>query len=250
MEKSPHAKLRPATMDEAGWTEGFWADRFRRCRTATIPAVEQGLLHPDNSEQLDALLIAAGLKQGERKEKGTNWTDGDCYKWIESMARQYAVNPEPELARKMDHWIRVIDQAQSPDGYLSTNFWDNREGRLQEPYFHEMYNMGHLLSAASVHYQATGKTTLLDVARKNADFLHEQFSPRPPRLVHFPWNPSAHMGLIDLYRATGEKKYLQLANTLIDKSESINLEAGLKQELSALQAISRNKETIERLLNA
>ena len=220
VEKSPHAKLRPVTMDEVFWTEGFWADRFQRCRTATIPAVEEGLLHPENSEQLDVLLIAAGLKQGERKGKGTNWTDGDCYKWIEAMARQYIVTGDPELVRKMDYWIPVIARAQSPDGYLSTNFWDNREGRLQMPYFHEMYNMGHLLTAASVHYQATGKTTFLDIARKNADFLHQQFSPRPPRLVHFPWNPSAHMGLVDLYRATGQKKYLELARILVDNRGS------------------------------
>ena len=48
-----------------------------------------------------------------------------------------------------------------------------------------------------------------------ADFLYLQFQPRPPRLVHFPWNPSAHMGLIDLYRVTGERKYLELAGILI-----------------------------------
>jgi DUF1680 family protein len=218
IEISPYAKLRPATTDEVSWTEGFWADRFRRCRTATIPAVEEGLLHPDNSEQLNVLLVAAGLKKGRRKS--TDWTDGDCYKWIEAMARQYAVTTDPELARKMDHWIRVIAQAQSPDGYLSTNFWDDPEGRLQMPYRHEMYNMGHLLTAASVHYQATGKTMFLDVARRNADFLYEQSSPRPPRLVHFPWNPSAHMGLIDLYRVTGEKRYLALARILIDNRGS------------------------------
>ena len=93
--KSPHARLRPASMDEASWTEGFWADRFHRSRTSTIPAVEQGLLNPDNSEQLDVLLIAAGLKPGDRKGKGTNWTDGDCYKWIEAMARQYTVTGAP-----------------------------------------------------------------------------------------------------------------------------------------------------------
>lgn len=211
--KSPYAKLRPVTMDEVSWTKGFWGDRFHRCRTATIPAVEEGMLHPDNTERLDVLLIAAGLKTGERKSR--DWTDGDCYKWIEAMARQFTVTGDAELARKMDYWIGVIAKAQSPDGYLSTNFWNDREQRLQMPYRHEMYNMGHLLTAASVHYQATGKTAFLDVARKNADFLHAQFSPRPARLAHFPWNPSAHMGLIDLYRTTGDGKYLELAKILI-----------------------------------
>lgn len=213
--KSPHALLRSATMEEAAWTEGFWADRCRRARTATIPAVEAGLSHKDNSEQLDVLRIAAGLKKGDRQSKGRPWTDGDCYKWIEAMARQFQITRDPDLDRKMDDWIGIIQKAQSPDGYLSTNFWDKPAERLKMPYFHEMYNMGHLLTAASVHYRATGKTTFLAVARKNADFLYRQFSPRPPRLVHFPWNPSAHMGLIDLYRVTGEAKYLALARILI-----------------------------------
>ena len=213
--RSPHAQFRPVTMDEAAWTSGFWADRFERCRTTTLPAVEAGLLNPKNSEQLLVLLIAAGEKPGPRKDKGTNWTDGDCYKWIEALARHSAVTDDPALAERMDYWIDVIARAQSSDGYLSTNFWDNPAGRLQVPYNHEMYNMGHLLTAASVHYRETGQTNFLAVARRMADFLYLQFQPRPPRLVHFPWNPSAHMGLIDLYRVTGERKYLELAEILI-----------------------------------
>lgn len=136
VQRSPHARLRPASMDEARWTDGFWADRFRRCRRATLPAVEEGLRRDDNSEQLDVLLIAAGLQEGEREKRGTNWTDGDCYKWIEALARHYRITAAPDLLEKMDYWIDVIGQAQSPNGYLSTNFWNNPEGRLQMPYFH------------------------------------------------------------------------------------------------------------------
>jgi hypothetical protein len=214
--RSPFAQFRPVTMDEAAWTSGFWADRFERCRMITLPAVEAGLLNPENSEQLLVLLIAAGDKPGPRKGKGTNWTDGDCYKWIEALARHWAVTGDRALAKRMDYWIDVIARAQSADGYLSTNFWDNPAGRLQVPYNHEMYNMGHLLTAASIHYRETGQTSFLAVARRMADFLYLQFQPRPPRLVHFPWNPSVYMGLIDLYRVTGERKYLELAGILID----------------------------------
>ncbi len=218
--RSPYAQFRPVTTEESAWTSGFWADRFERCRTVTLPAVEAGLLNPQNSEQLVVLQIAAGEHPGPRKGKGTNWTDGDCYKWIESLAWQAAVTDDPTLTDRMDNWINVIARAQSPDGYLSTNFWDNPAGRLQVPYYHEMYNMGHLLTAACVHYRATGQPHFLDVARRVADYLDDQFRPRPPRLVHFPWNPSAYMGLIDLYRITGERKYLELAGLLIDNRGS------------------------------
>ena len=39
--------------------------------------------------------------------------------------------------------------------------------RFGNPMDFEMYNMGHLISAACVHFAATGKTNLLDAARKH-----------------------------------------------------------------------------------
>ena len=62
--------------------------------------MEAGLLNPKNSEQLLVLLMAAGEKPGPRKDKGTNWTDGDCYKSIEALARHSAVNEDPALAER------------------------------------------------------------------------------------------------------------------------------------------------------
>ena len=35
----------------------------------------------------------------------------------------------------------------------------------------EAYNLGHLMTAACVHHRATGKSNLLDVAAKAADYL-------------------------------------------------------------------------------
>jgi len=42
-------------------------------------------------------------------------------------------------------------------------------------------------------------------------YLHREFKPNPPRLVHFPWNPSAYMGLVEMYRTTGDRKCLEVA---------------------------------------
>ena len=210
---SPHRALRPVGLDEAHWTSGFWAEKFELCHTAMIPSIERALLDPDNSEQLRNLRLAAGLEEGAHQ--GTDWSDGDCYKWLEAMAIMCAVTEDPTLEEKLDEWIAVIEKAQTPAGYLSTNIGDDPSQWLRMPYRHEMYNMGHLLHAAAIHHRATGKHSFLRIARKLADFLWEQFSPRPPRLVHFPWNPSAYMGLIELYRTTGERYYLDLAQILI-----------------------------------
>jgi DUF1680 family protein len=117
----------------------------------------------------------------------------------------------------MDDWIDLIARTPAPDGYICTQTQLNRnKERWAMRTHHELYNMGHLMTAACVHHQATGKTTFLAVARKLADYLEKIFGPRPKELAHFGWNPSNIMGLVDLYRVTGEARYLKLAGTFVD----------------------------------
>jgi len=169
---------------------------------------------PDNGASFHNFLIAAGRKQGP---SGTTvFGDGDFYKWLESVAHVYATTHEPELDRQMDEIIAVIAQAQAADGYLSTPIQISGKQRWQRFGDHELYNMGHLMTAAAIHHRATGKSTLLAVARKNADYLYRLFQPRPKELAHFCFNPSQIMGLTELYRATGEKRYLELAGIFVD----------------------------------
>ena len=211
---SPHVKLRSLPMTDIRWTTGFWADRFELCRTSMLPTLHGTLLDPKCSAQLNRIKFTAGLC--ENNPGGVNWADGDCYKWIETMAHVHSVKADPELDRLMDEWIAVIAKAQDEDGYISTNIGHARAKRLQMPYHHELYNMGHLLTAACIHHRATGKADFLHVATKLADYLYRQWKPNPPRLVHFPWNPSVYMGLIEMYRTTGKRDYLEVAQIMID----------------------------------
>jgi len=216
--KSPHVKIRSLPMDAVKWTDGFWARRFKLCHRTTIPGMLKALLDPRNAAQLTRLKVVAGLqKEGGG---GKDWADGDCYKWIETMAHVYAVTKDPKLDKLMDEWIGVIAKAQDADGYISTNIGRNKKGRLQMPYRHELYNMGHLLTAACIHRRATGKDRFLRIARKLGDYLYAQFKPRPKRLVHFAWNPSQIMGLIELYRTTRDRRYLELAGIFVDNRGS------------------------------
>ena len=64
--------------------------------------------------------------------------------------------------------------------------------------------------------RATGKKTLLDVAVKAADFLCGAFENPTPELARNAVCPSHYMGTVELYRTTGEKKYLRLAVKFID----------------------------------
>jgi len=216
--RSTHVRMRNVDLGDVKWTEGFWAEKFKLCCDAMLPSVHQGLLDPANSEHLINFKIQAGLEKGPRRSVA--WSDGDCYKWLEAVALVYQVTRDPKLDELMDEWIDIIAKAQAPDGYIATQVGNDTAKRLKMPHIHELYCMGHLLTAACIHHRVTGKDSFLNIARKTGDFLYKEFKPRPPRLVHFPWNPSAYMGLIELYRTTHEKRYLELASILIDNRGS------------------------------
>jgi len=210
---SPHTCMEPPEMAAARWTGGFWGARVELCRTRTLDAMEAAMRCPTNGAQLCNFELAG--VDGAR-HKGNNWSDGDVYKWIESMARVYALTRDPALDRKMDEWIARIARTQAEDGYLGTQTQFNPEKkRWGMRNYHELYNMGHLLTAAAVHHRATGKASLLDVARKCADYLYRTFQPRPKELAHFGWNPSNIMGLVDLHRVTADPRHLELAGIFV-----------------------------------
>ena len=210
---SPHARVRTVGLDDVRWTDGFWADKFELVRTAALPTIREALHDPENGAQLHNLLVAAGMKSGEHRNN--NWSDGDCYKWMEAMAAVYAVTGDKDLDERLDRWISVVAKAQCEDGYISSNIGCDPGKRFPHPRQHELYNMGHLLTAACVHHRATGKDNFLRIARKLGDYLSDTFVPTPPRLMHFPRNPSVYMGLVELYRITGQRRYLETAKVMI-----------------------------------
>lgn len=236
LHKSPYAKMKEINWEDVKWTKGFWADKFDLCRREIIPAVYNGLISSENSEHLDNLMIAAGLQGG--KYSGNDWSDGDCYKWIEAMAFMYAITKDPELDRRMDEWISIIAKAQLPDGYISTNMQlCSRAPYMQHPNlktyggaFHEMYNQGHLLTAACIHYRATGKHNFLNIAQKLADHLEKVFKPGAPELRVMAGNLPNIMGLVDMYRITGEKRYLRAAQVGVDIRGNLPNKSDLSQD--------------------
>src|SRR5919108_2527198 len=216
---SPHARLRGVDLTSVRWLPGFWGARFEQLHRVALPHLWELMDDPERGHALTNLRIAAGLESGEFK--GTHWQDEWVYKWIEAASYVYAVTRDSWLDARMDEAIGVIAGAQAPDGYIATQIQVRGWPRLQDRRHHEVYVMGHLLSAACAHYRATGKTSFLAVARKTGDFLYRTFAAgggaaRDPALAHIVFNPSHIMGLVELYRTTGERRYLQAANACID----------------------------------
>lgn len=216
---SPYAKLTSVGMSDVQWTNGFWAERFAVCRDAMIPQLWKIYTSKDTCYAYQNFRIAAGLETG--KFKGPSFHDGDFYKTLEAMSAMYARTKDKKLEALLDEAIAVIAQAQKDDGYIYTKNIIEQKNSGQAKMFDdklsfEAYNFGHLMTAACVHYRATGKTSLLDVAKKAADFLIGFYDKATPEQARNAICPSHYMGLIELYRTTGEKKYLTLVNKLID----------------------------------
>ena len=214
MHVSPNLQIHPLATGQVSWQGGFWGRRFDLCRSTALPAMENILSTTPNGASFGNFAKTAGTVKGEHQ--GTKWSDGDCYKWMEALAAIFEITGDPDIPPKLDRHIADIAAAQAADGYIST--WVQLTGRERwsDVHDHELYNMGHLLTAATIHYRATGAENFLEVACRVADYLHGVFMPRPANLAHFGFNPSQIMGCIDLYRATANQRHLELATVFVD----------------------------------
>jgi DUF1680 family protein len=218
--KSPFAQLSSVDMGNVTWTNGFWADRFKVCRDTMIPNLWRVYTDPKISHAYRNFEIAAGLDTGSHE--GPPFHDGDFYKLFEAVASMYASTRDAKLDELMDKTIVVIAKAQRADGYIHTpTIIEERKHTGKEKAFNnrlnfETYNLGHLMTAACVHYRATGKTTLLKVAIKATDYLYKFYKTASPELARNAICPSHYMGVIEMYRTTRDPKYLELAKSLIN----------------------------------
>jgi DUF1680 family protein len=217
--------VKPVPFTAVHFTDGFWLPRIEVNRTVTIPYAFgkcEETKRVNNFERAAAAL--RGEKLADKTPPGYPFDDTDVYKVIEGAAYTLAVKPDPKLEAYLDALIAKIAAAQEPDGYLYTTrtidpgsphpWAGKKRWELEEDLSHELYNLGHLYEAAVAHYQATGKRTLLDVALKTADLLDRTFGPDKQWI--WPGHQIAEMGLVKLYRVTGDPRYLALARFLLD----------------------------------
>jgi len=191
---------------------GFWYDRLEVNATSAIFHQWEQL---EASGCIDNFRIAAGEVAGLRE--GWFFADSDAHKWLDAAARIFASHPDPRLAALMDDFILLIGRAQQLDGYLFTynqiHFPSVRWANLQIE--HELYCHGHLIEAGVSHFESTGRTDLLDVARRAADRIVADFLEKGP--PHTPGHEEIEIALLRLHQATGHAPYLEMARRFIER---------------------------------
>ncbi len=217
----------PFTKVEVG--PGLWNNRIETNRTVTIP---YDFKKCEETGRLANFQIAADRLRGvanEGEHRGFWFNDSDVFKVIEGAAFSLALHPDPKLDKYLDDLIAKIAASQEDDGYLYTIRTSSGDeppkyhrytGKTRWSYLehsHELYNVGHLYEAAVAHYQATGKRTLLDVALKSANLVDKLFGTQEGQLIDVPGHQEIEIGLVKLYRTTGEQRFLDLAKFFLDR---------------------------------
>jgi len=216
--------IQPVPFTAVKLTDNFWAPRIKKNASVTIP-IAFGFC--ESTGRVKNFEIAAGRDTG-KFQTIYPFDDSDVYKIIEGASYSLQTFPDPKLEVYLDTLIKKIGLAQEPDGYLYTNRtiaekhggkglheWAGKNRwEMDSVLSHELYNLGHLYEAAVAHYQATGKRTLLDIALKSADLVNKDFG--YDRIKVYPGHQVIEMGLVKLYRVTGDKKYLDLARFFLD----------------------------------
>jgi len=213
----------------------FWGNRIQAAREVTIPLAFSKCEseHRYKNFEMAAYTLQhpghEGLKTSEwdvSKFMGFSFDDTDVYKTIEGASYVLQTYPDAKLKAYIDSVLNVVGAAQEPDGYLYTartinpehpHSWAGKNRwEVEEVLSHELYNLGHMVDAACAHYQATGSTRFLDIAKRYADCVIKEVGPNAGQACVVPGHQIAEMALARLYVITGEKKYLDEAKFLLD----------------------------------
>ncbi|MFI3322840.1 MAG: glycoside hydrolase family 127 protein [Rikenellaceae bacterium] len=221
--KNSLAAVKGVDMGAVQWNDGFWKDRFDLCLSNIVPAQWDYFMGFTE----DNFKIQTGEIKSDIGFRGTNWQDGDYYKWLEAQISVYSVTKDKELLKSINERAERIARSIAEDGYISLNTqigygasgnetdklkpFSDRE-RYASPSWHETYNMGHFLVMANTHYRVTGDDMMLNAAIRVGDFLAEFFGDITPEKAHLDYNSVQVMGLMELYRSTGDNKYLDCVN--------------------------------------
>jgi len=227
---APDYPFRAAALTQVKTTRGFWFDRIETNRTSTL---RSDFAKCNETPRIANFTNAANRTIGTFG--GIRFDDSDVFKVMEGAAYVYAQSKDAELKKYMDWLIGEVAKAQEPDGYLYTArtlgfYFQHFNDKDRSPSItaigptrwsnlvtsHELYNQGHMIEAAVAWFEATGERNFLDVAIRSADLMCRTFGWEKTQIKSTSGHQEIELALCKLYRATGEKKYLDLAKFFLD----------------------------------
>ncbi len=223
VDKSPYAKLRNVPVHAVAITEGFWGARREINVNSSIPSMEKLL---EANGRMNNFLRLAG--KSDAQQHGPVYSDSDVYKWTEAVGFALQSGDRPELRGLTDRIVKEVVAVQEPSGYLNTYYVGDRAKDRMAPdiqrWGHELYNLGHLIQGAIAYYRATGDRTLLDAGVRFVDgYLLPNYGPGPDKKPIFSGHPEIELALIELYRTTGNKSYLDYAGYILQGDDRIKV---------------------------
>lgn len=221
--RSPYAKLRTVPVRAVEIREGFWSKRRATNVDSSIPSMHDELIAHG---RMNNFLRLEG--KSTEPQIGPVYSDSDIYKWTEAAAWSFQSAPQPQLRDTVKEMIGQVVAAQEPSGYLDTYYQGDRKPlRMLYPTQetgHELYCLGHMLQGAIAMYRSTGDRTLLDAGiRYVDDFLLPNYGPAPNQKGIVAGHPEIEMALIELYRTTGKRQYVDLAGYILHGDSRIPL---------------------------
>ncbi|WP_198410825.1 glycoside hydrolase family 127 protein [Microbacterium halophytorum] len=208
-------RLRPLGIDEVAITGGFWHERQRANRGATLAHVERWLEREGWIRNFD-LAASGGIVEQRR---GREFADSEVYKYLEAVAWELGRAPDDELEARLRRIVARVAAAQEPDGYLNTNF--GRAGQAPRwsdlAWGHELYCLGHLFQAAAARHRTAPDADdgLVGVAARAADLVCEVFG--EGGIASVCGHAEIETALVELGRALGEPRYVEQARLFVER---------------------------------
>lgn len=186
-------------LDQVRIEDAFWSPKLETWRKITANDVLDKFEgkytpFPGWDDTRDAFRNFDRVAEGQRDIKqhdGPEWYDGPVYESIRGIADFLAGHPNKEMEKRIDGYIDRIYAAQQtePTGYINTHTqlmendhrWGDNGGLLRGQ--HDVYNAGMLIEAGVHYYQATGKTRLLEIATRFANYMADYMGPEPRKNV-------------------------------------------------------------------
>jgi len=204
--------LRAVEHDRVELRGGFWGARQKTHHEVTVPHALDCLERAGHVTNFDK---AAGVFDGPLR--GHHAFDSDLHKALEGALYSLQHRDGLKLRHRVEGILDRILAAQQKDGFLISCYivkdadqrWENL--RLE----HQLYNAGHFFEMAVEHRRLTGQDKALDAAKRFADHIGGIFG--PGKRYDVGGHEEVELALVKLWRATGERRYLELARFFLDE---------------------------------